>query len=46
VIAGGLSTCGMTAQGIAYCWGRNAWGEIGDGTTTDRATPTPVLAPR
>jgi alpha-tubulin suppressor-like RCC1 family protein len=34
--------CAIRA-GALYCWGDNAYGQIGDGTTTTRATPTPVL---
>jgi alpha-tubulin suppressor-like RCC1 family protein len=34
--------CGLAAGGIAYCWGDNFNGELGDGTTTFRATPVPV----
>ncbi|NBT27376.1 MAG: hypothetical protein EBT09_12695 [Actinobacteria bacterium] len=30
--AGGSHTCGLTAIGIAYCWGRSEWVQLGDGT--------------
>jgi alpha-tubulin suppressor-like RCC1 family protein len=42
VIAGGAHTCGLTAEGSAYCWGNNTEGELGDGTTTERLSPTAV----
>jgi len=35
-------TCGTTTGDVAYCWGGNALGQIGDGTTIDRLTPVPV----
>ena len=41
--AGDSHTCGRTSTGQAYCWGRGGFGALGDGTTTDRLTPTPVL---
>lgn len=34
--------CGLTTAGRALCWGRNNTGGLGDGTLTDRASPTPV----
>ena len=40
--AGFYQTCGLTMAGGAYCWGDNTYGELGDGTTTQRLTTTPV----
>jgi alpha-tubulin suppressor-like RCC1 family protein len=35
-------TCALTAAGVAYCWGWNGNGELGDGTNVDRLTPQRV----
>src|SRR6266700_4924205 len=42
VSAGNVHTCGVTTHGAAYCWGYNVWGQLGDGTTTQRSTPVRV----
>lgn len=38
-------SCARLADGTARCWGNNDHGQIGDATTTQRLTPTPVVAP-
>lgn len=35
-------TCGLVADGGAYCWGANAAGSLGDGTTVPHAAPAAV----
>jgi serine/threonine-protein kinase len=36
-------TCGLERDsGVAYCWGPNDYGQVGDGTTARRLEPTRV----
>ena len=43
----GRHTCGLTPAipAIAYCWGLNTDGELGDATKLTRLLPVPVLMP-
>jgi len=40
--AGEYHTCGVTTAGVAYCWGRNSSGQLGNGTTTNANAPVAV----
>jgi alpha-tubulin suppressor-like RCC1 family protein len=42
ISAGWESTCGITTERVALCWGENRWGQLGDGTTMNRALPVVV----
>jgi len=42
IAAGYDHSCGITIVNQAVCWGLNQNGRLGDGTTTNRAVPTPV----
>jgi alpha-tubulin suppressor-like RCC1 family protein len=43
--AGYAHSCALSVAGAVYCWGRNVFGEVGDGTTTDRHIATPIASP-
>jgi alpha-tubulin suppressor-like RCC1 family protein len=36
---GATHACAITDDGVVYCWGSNAAGQLGDGTTERRALP-------
>jgi len=40
--AGAVHSCALVEGGNAYCWGQNLSGQLGDGTTQNRATAVPV----
>jgi alpha-tubulin suppressor-like RCC1 family protein len=43
ISAGEFHTCAVTTDDLAYCWGDNGAGELGDKTTTPRTAPIKVL---
>ncbi len=42
VRVGGRQVCALRKTGRVTCWGYNMYGQIGDGTTTNRGTPVAV----
>ena len=43
ISAGRYFSCGALTNGSAFCWGRNAESQLGDGTVTQRNVPTKIL---
>ena len=43
IAAGDDATCALLWGGSVECWGWNAAGQLGDGTTNNRPLPTPVV---
>lgn len=42
VAVGYAHTCALDGTGVAWCWGRNSYGQLGDGTFQSRPDPAPV----
>jgi len=40
--SGNRHSCELLAGGTVKCWGSNAYGQLGDGTTSDHTLPAPV----
>ena len=43
IVAGDSHTCALKADHTVVCWGDNCYGQLGDGTTTNRSAPTVVI---
>jgi alpha-tubulin suppressor-like RCC1 family protein len=42
IAAGATSTCVLASTGLAYCWGDDTYGQLGDSITTATPQTTPV----
>lgn len=42
VITSGMHSCAILDGGAVRCWGANGYGQVGDGSTTERVSPVAV----
>lgn len=42
IVPGNQHTCALDPFGAVTCWGRNLYGQLGNGTTTNSSLPVPV----
>ena len=42
--AGGVHTMAIKEDGTLWAWGVNIYGELGDGSTTDKLTPEQIMS--
>ena len=45
VAAGGSTTCGLTDNGVLWCWGSNEFGQLGTGNRESSVVPLRVRLP-
>ena len=45
IATGGFHACALLTRGTVDCWGDNATGDLGDGSTTESTTPVAVSIP-
>jgi regulator of chromosome condensation (RCC1) repeat-containing protein/Big-like domain-containing protein/Regulator of Chromosome Condensation (RCC1) repeat protein len=45
IVAGHQHWCAIDGAGIAFCWGDNSQGQLGNGTRAAPAIPSPVASP-
>ena len=43
ITVGGRHACGLSGAGIAYCWGDDSFGQLGDARFVNSTTPIPVV---
>ena len=43
VVCGKVHTCALDSNSMVWCFGRNVYGQLGSGSSTNTASPSPVL---